>query len=114
MCGRSGNADLAVCPQGYAKPLCVLDRSLPDQPEATVICVCKILRIFAIRKIGAMSQRHSLLYASWYLTTQEQAMNTFCEHHQNSIKFWLSLFGSDPFERIDSALSAAPASDRFL
>src|SRR5271165_5535656 len=21
---------------------------------------------------------------SWYLTTQEQAMNTFCEHHQNS------------------------------
>jgi hypothetical protein len=24
---------------------------------------------------------------SWYLTTQEQAMNTFCEHHKNSIKF---------------------------
>jgi hypothetical protein len=24
---------------------------------------------------------------SWYLTTQEQAMNTFCEHHKNSINF---------------------------
>jgi hypothetical protein len=24
---------------------------------------------------------------SWYLTTQEQAMNTFCEHHKNNIKF---------------------------
>jgi hypothetical protein len=24
---------------------------------------------------------------SWYLTTQEQAMNTLCEHHKNSIKF---------------------------
>jgi hypothetical protein len=23
----------------------------------------------------------------WYLTTQEQAMNTFCEHHKNSINF---------------------------
>jgi hypothetical protein len=24
---------------------------------------------------------------SWYLTTQEQAMNTFYEHHKSSIKF---------------------------
>src|SRR6202023_2808842 len=29
---------------------------------------------------------------SWYLTTQEQAMNTFCEHHQNSIKFGYRCF----------------------
>src|SRR5271166_7144400 len=29
---------------------------------------------------------------SWSLTTQEQAMNTFCEHHQNSIKFGYRCF----------------------
>ena|ERR1700676_9868 len=29
---------------------------------------------------------------SWYLATQEQAMNTFCEHHQNSIKFGYRCF----------------------
>src|ERR1700676_3336889 len=29
---------------------------------------------------------------SWSLTTQDQAMNTFCEHHQNSIKFGYRCF----------------------
>jgi hypothetical protein len=29
---------------------------------------------------------------SRYLTTQEQAMNTFCEHHKNSIKFTYRCF----------------------
>src|ERR1700746_91904 len=29
---------------------------------------------------------------SWSLTTQEQAMNTFCEHHKNSIKFGYRCF----------------------
>jgi hypothetical protein len=29
---------------------------------------------------------------SRYLTTQEQAMNTFCEHHKSSIKFTYRCF----------------------
>src|SRR5580700_7067905 len=41
---------------------------------------------------------------SWYLTTQEQAMNTFCEHHKNSIKFAYRCFDRillkiQPFQR---------------
>jgi hypothetical protein len=30
--------------------------------------------------------------SSWYLTTWSKAMNTFCEHHKNSIKFGYRCF----------------------
>jgi hypothetical protein len=48
---------------------------------------------------------------SWYLTTQEQAMNTFCEHHKNSIKFAYRCFDRtllngliQPFQRSSANL----------
>src|SRR5438034_8357343 len=35
----------------------------------------------------AIEQEASTAVCSWYLTTQEYAMNAFCEHHKNSIEF---------------------------
>src|SRR5437016_10978000 len=40
----------------------------------------------------AMEQEASTAVCSWYLTTQECAMNAFVEHHKNSIQFGYRCF----------------------
>src|SRR5437773_5162019 len=40
----------------------------------------------------AIEQEASTAVCSWYLTTQECAMNAFVEHHKNSIQFGYRCF----------------------
>ena len=53
--------------------------------EKVLFSLCR-KQPFALAR-GDLSQRRSSVLSSWSLTTQERAMNTFYEHHNNSIKF---------------------------
>ena len=51
---------------------------------------------------------------SWYLTTREDSMNTFFEHHKNNIRFSYRCFDRILLNGLDPAVSATGAGSRIL